>query len=1785
MMKRFLSILLCVIMVLSMLSVGVTAESVQQPVTEPKEDGMGHADAKDYTACGHGETTWTAWSAAGSLPTESGSYFLDCNVNLTDVHNVAEGQEITICLNGYSITQTTAGKRMLYVSKGTLNLCDCNKTAQITGADVTVNGGALIANGKEVVVNVHDITFTGNKASNGGAISLHGGSITTMTDVTITGNTATSQGGGLYVVDTGTKVTLNNVTVTDNTTTSTSTRAAGGVHVNANDSTTLTGKVIIDGNFRGTDENKVPANLEVDYNRLPIDNALTADSRIGLSVYPEANTQAVKLVSKEAVSCYYSDDSAKIPQVNGQILHLVAKPADYSAHANTAGYTAGGHGSAQWVEWSATNALPTTDGSYYLNGNVSLTDLWKISGGQKITLCLNGYSVMQTTAGKRIAEVTNGTVDICDCTKNGRLTGADITANGGAMIVNGTTAAANIYDITLSGNKANNGGAVAIHGGAKVTMTGVTITGNTAAAQGGGVYVVDNGSKLTLNGVTVTGNYTTSTSTRAAGGVHVNANESTTLTGKVIIDGNFRGTDENKIPSNLEVDYDRLPVDNALTTDSRIGLSVYPETNTSAVKLTSKAAVNCYFADDSAKTTKVEGDILKLVVKPTVIPEHANTEGYTAGGHGTEEWTAVLNNGTLPTQSGHYFLAEDVVLSKAWNAGEDKQIVICLNGHSIIQRGEGQRVIRNGSSTVEICDCTAHIGENGKYTAGLITGGNTDASDAAGNAGAMMLTNGGIFRLYDGIITNNHTEGNGVIVVQKSSVFEMHGGAITDNTATKQGGAVFVTRASMKMTGGKITGNKADGSGGAIYVYGSTFEMEGGIISGNESVAGGGGGIALKNVSDTVVAEVTISGGEISKNVAKLDGSGVRMDSGKFTLAGGEIKENGREGGAAGGLRLGGGEAIISGGKITGNIGNNAAAVFTSCDLLMTGGEISGNIGAGNGPGVYVSAAKFTMTGGKISNNEAGGNGGGVYLAQAEMEMTGGEISGNRGGMGGGIYNYGSTLTIKDGLIQNNAGYKLGGGGVYSNNRFESDNTTVKAESSLVIEGGVISGNTSKTDGAGVRVDSGKFKMSGGEISGNIASGAAGGLSLMNVQGCEISGGLVTKNKGNNAAGLYFTKGTLTVSGGEFSYNEGMGSGAGMMVTSSEMEFSGGVIKNNTAKGDGAGLYINDATLKLCGGKVLNNTAKKMCGGLLAAKNSKVYFSSGSVSGNTATASSGGVLIQTGSTLELSGGDICNNKTENYGGGIYINRESSATIYGGWISGNIAEKSGSGIYVSVEAYMAMAGGTITDNHGCNQGGGIAAAGNMKMTGGTITGNSAKLYGGGVYVTNATMTFSGGTIKENRCVDGAGMVVRGEKGVLKMSANAKIINNECEKSGGGILVQGKGSLFIDGGEICGNVAPNGGGGIRLHLCPAEIRNAKINNNTSNGLGGGIYSNLSLILKDSEVCDNKIVKDYTINVGRSSAGVYAHNESTLEMENVTFTGNTCDGIGGALEVAYDADAIVKNCTFINNTATEEGGAIYVYWEGQVYMYDCTFEGNSAPKGGVVGTDVYAEMEFHNCIIRNNQADTAGVAHLNVRARAVFDGCTIENNVSEKDTSVVWANGDVVLKDTVVTGNQDKGGVAAIYLTNMNADTESYIPGVYEIIGNTVVQGNEGGDMVLEDKAFINIPGDGLGADAKIQLKLHDTDITRWIIGPYNYVTSGDGFLLTQGEQSLSQMYAAAPGGNEETQPDSTEPSTEPATEPVDQPAVKGQLIGVIAIVIALVAACVVVVAARMRKKKQS
>ena len=210
--------------------------------------------------------------------------------------------------------------------------------------------------------------------------------------------------------------------------------------------------------------------------------------------------------------------------------------------------------------WTATDALPSTAGSYYLTQSVSGS--WTVPMGE-VTLCLNG----QTISGS-ITVGRGATLTLTDCSDSGRVqgevlvnggklelysgtitggvqvgkkgadyqTGSSFTMYGGAITGNedyggvflvGTTNHINPPSFTMHGGTISNNTAGASDGGGggvyvgekcSFTMDGGTITGNTATAgNGGGIYIHFNAGNVSISNATITGNKASATGNTSYG--------------------------------------------------------------------------------------------------------------------------------------------------------------------------------------------------------------------------------------------------------------------------------------------------------------------------------------------------------------------------------------------------------------------------------------------------------------------------------------------------------------------------------------------------------------------------------------------------------------------------------------------------------------------------------------------------------------------------------------------------------------------------------------------------------------------------------------------------------------------------------------------------------------------------------------------------------------------------------------------------------------------------------------------------------------------------------------------------------------------------------------------------------------------------------------------------------------------------------------------------------------------------------------------------------------------
>ena len=226
-------------------------------------------------------------------------------------------------------------------------------------------------------------------------------------------------------------------------------------------------------------------------------------------------------------------------------------------------------------------------------------------------------------------------------------------------------------------------------------------------------------------------------------------------------------------------------------------------------------------------------------------------------------------------------------------------------------------------------------------------------------------------------------------------------------------------------------------------------------------------------------------------------------------------------------------------------------------------------------------------------------------------------------------------------------------------------------------------------------------------------------------------------------------------------------------------------------------------------------------------------FSIAGVTTNTFGSVTGITVIITGNhTITLSG----------QGSLLRIGAKQTVILKDAHLEGNSSNNT-SLVYISSGTFN-MEGGTISGNTG----GGVTLDGEtFNMTGGTISGNTTTGggavtsslgddCGGGVYVSSGTFNMTGGTIGPNNfAINSGGGVFVDENGFFTMSGAATISGNTARRGGG--VVDGGGTIDMEGGTIIDNTATLSGGGVAVYLA-FNMKSGIISGNTAGSDGGGV-----------------------------------------------------------------------------------------------------------------------------------------------------------------------------------------------------------------------------------------------------------------------------------------------------------------------------------------------------------
>ena len=1035
--------------------------------------------------CDHSQQMWIKWGddaeETTSLPTESGYYYLTGNVTLSVTQKSATNQDIYLCLNGHTVTQTTENERHLTVTNGTVyTITDCNDQVggltggvRTFGASVNINVGAtfnlfagkiygntapdseggaiyLQENTKNpAIFNLYGGEISGNTAKYGGAIRAAGSSAdadkcqVNIYGGTIKENHSTYQGGGIYASN-NTVVNLYGGEISGNT----SEAEGAGIR--------MATKSIL--NLKGTD---LTGNVTQVYG-----GAIFA-SNTGTKVYLDAGVlSGNKAVAGGAVML---QSGAEMIMNDGTI---------------TGNEDTGSGGAGIYVSTGTFftmnggkitgNKSAGRGGGIYLlrsegtfnGGEITNNESAKTGGGLNIsgaTVVFNELTVKGNSSneggGIYVNRTSSGSGDTLKyypstvtINEGTLITGNKAPSNCGGLLIANKDVVVTMNGGEISKNESKNGAGVMIWADATFVLKGGKITGHNVKGNGGGMYVSTSGI-FKMEGGTITGNtakngggayFLRSTVTLSGGSItgNVTKQEVKWSNGKETTSGGngagFYVAGAKVTMCGTSLTYNKTEKGNgggfstSRASYKKNGVTTYdnPVITITGGTIGYNTAYNAGgFLTQTGTVTYLRGG---TVTGNTSLKNGAGvyistkSELQMTGG-------AIINNNSNKSAGGIYFYRSKGTVTGGQIHGNT---AVADSGNILVNGQEADVTIKN----MKIYDGKA------KTAGGMVFQGN----GKLGGSGKLYVENcdfynnkadgGSSGAIYVGgrcapvfvnckFFDNQCSTTGGAMRIEARSYGTFTNCVFENNTAGKDGGGLWLTTCTeLTMTDCVFRGNHSDMKGGAIGCYGN-IDMTNCVLEDNTSKDGGG---AIYNHFNTASAGgfqpgLIMKNCKVNNNQTEGVGGGIwAHKSVKTKLYDTEVTGN---------------TAALEGG-----------AIWVGEDIELNNTTITGNTSGGEGYAVYISDGEYDGHSYITSRNKVSGDviineneGGDLWMGPDITIVIGGDGLGEKAHV---------NVTLDSGVVTNRifgAYHYEGGNQVYTITYGDRSMTEPEYDASLAV--------------------------------------------------------------------------------------------------------------------------------------------------------------------------------------------------------------------------------------------------------------------------------------------------------------------------------------------------------------------------------------------------------------------------------------------------------------------------------------------------------------------------------------------------------------------------------------------------------------------------------------------------------------------------------------------------------------------------------------------------------------
>lgn len=793
-------------------------------------------------------------------------------------------------------------------------------------------------------------------------------------------------------------------------------------------------------------------------------------------------------------------------------------------------------------------------GTMFMYGSAVIGDKSKTTAATKDESC---YSNKAIEEGGGIYSTGELYLGFSSADKDALLTGGvyyNYAKNTGGVYQKGSTSSKEFK--LNSGSVSYNAERGIWVGSSKFTMTGGTVSGNTALQtddenehswRGAGIYVgadctaVISGGKITSNEAAVKG-----------GGIHIAQSSSKVTIEGGIISGNTAGS----YGSGISMDNGTLKMQGKAKVDLNNDVYLPSGKNiTLTGALTSSAPVaKINFADAAWKRGT-----------PVVKADETNVTDLTAYENHFEltdsDWNLKLSSDKKSlkldapiyvSKNGHYVTSGENkttgtktdpfdTIANACTLLNDKDtdFTICIDGELTGAQSIPATLKKDGSGTYNaksllLCGVNG-LDENGVPKDSLNGGFSTSSSGvgttfivstnvpviiknlqitggwqncSSGKAAGLTVQTGADVEITTGaLITKNHGQFFAAGVYNVGTL-KMTGGTISINSSAVSGGGVY-NAGNFIMSGGEISANTAASNGGAIYNEDGTVYIYGDTLIGKEVSSAPTSYSSASNYAKNGGA-ICVNGGTVYLGYKNNNGTAQKDDSANVRIMGNAVKTSDSKGGA----------------------------IYVEAGTLQIAKTCIGfNYSPYSGAGIYTKGSVRLLEDAVVKGNNAFNQGGGVYVDQGgQLSMTSNSIIGgsescdaNTAASGGGVYvssnstdetkkaivTFCATVATVSPSISGNSATQAGGG-VYIDNF----GATFNMHSGTISNNKVVTGTTG---GGGIEISYGTFNMDGGTISGN----------KIETPGTSVLGGAVDVNVG----GKFNIKGNVSIPYGGEKYN------------------------------------------------------------------------------------------------------------------------------------------------------------------------------------------------------------------------------------------------------------------------------------------------------------------------------------------------------------------------------------------------------------------------------------------------------------------------------------------------------------------------------------------------------------------------------------------------------------------------------------------------------------------------